>query len=108
MRKHMETLTGKGKLVADGKEIAIQYNVQVFQEQHEAASFTATSTAPGLKSIEITGEVSEFLDIGATYTLVLKDGRHCQVFVQSMSLPSPIVRLTAMNAAELFEEGAAR
>lgn len=108
MRKHMETLTGKGKLLQGEQEIDIRYQIDVYQDRIDTSTRSGKSSAPGLKSLEITGEVSEFLDIGATYTLVLKDGRRCQVFVQSMSLPSPKVHLTAMNAAELFEEGAAQ
>lgn len=103
MRKHMETLTGKGKLLQGEQEIDIRYQIDVFQDWTDTSTRSGKSSVPGLKSIEITGEVSEFLDINATYTLVLKDGRRCQVFVQSMSLPSPMVRLMAMNAAELFE-----
>ena len=83
MRKHMETLTGKGKLQQGEQEIDIRYQVDVFQDWNDTSTQSGKSSAPGLKSIAITGEVSKFLDIGATYTLVLKDGRHCQGFVLS-------------------------
>lgn len=106
MRKHIETLTGKGKLLQGEREIDIRYQIDTFQDWIDTSTMAGKSSAPGLKSAEIVGECGEYLEIGETYILVIADGRRCRVFAEQMVLPRQQVRLAAMNAAELFGEGA--
>jgi len=82
--KHVEEMIGNGTAIVDsGERIAVQYCLEVMQEQIPAASLDdPTAIVPGPKNI--VGWIRPVCHFGDILTLQMDDGRKLKFFFTDM------------------------
>lgn len=81
--KHIETLTGTGRLELSDRYVSVQYVIRVFQEYAHGTP-TLKSATGGFANLKQGDAAFAIMDVGKALDLELEDGRHAEVIITDM------------------------